>query len=154
MYASVADMVERFSEGEIITISTPRKEQLAGIRVDRVERALIEATGIADGYLRRRYAVPLTAVPPEVSGATMQVARYLLTQGSGADPSEPMRLAHKQAVTWFGDVADGRVNLEGQMPVDATSGAMASDRGRCIGGGMAGRVMPRQGYDPEWPSTW
>ena len=71
IYASLADMVERFGEQELIQ-STDR-DFTGQINAQAVGRALADATACADGYLGRIYQLPLRgcAVPPTAPGIAL-----------------------------------------------------------------------------------
>ena len=54
MYASVNDMVSRFGREEITRLSQIEDRETDEINNLKVERALLDATALIDGYLRGR----------------------------------------------------------------------------------------------------
>ena len=124
-YATADDMVLAFGEAEMVRLSTPEGEDMVGADTDRMGRQLDEASGLMDSYLRRRYQVPIAAVSPELRRCCCTLARYGLTFQGGTDPSEPMRLARKEAIAWLGEIADGKVTLDGAVGVIAGSNSFA-----------------------------
>lgn len=134
-YAAVADMVSRFGESEIIRFSAGDGPLPDAIEPARIDQALADASALIDSYLRRRYAAPLTAPPPDIVRAACTLARYDLAMGGDREPSEQMRLARKEVVDWLMALAEGKATLEGVTPIGASSSARVSDRERTFSGG-------------------
>lgn len=137
MYATVGDMIARFGEVEMIRLSAP-EGQLDGL-VDEaaVTLALTDASAVIDSYLRSRHAVPLAApVPAEIARACRILARYELAQGEQKAPTDQMKTARGEVMTWLRDIADGKVELGVPEAVVDTSGqARATDRDAAFTGG-------------------
>ncbi len=129
-YATIADMVSRFGADEVLRFSAGDGPLPETIQPARIEQAIGDASVLIDSYLRRRYAVPLAAVPQAVVRAACVLARYDLAQGGDREPSEQMRLARKEVIAWLEGIAAGTVTLEGVAPIAATGGARVSDRDR------------------------
>ena len=138
MYSSIADMVARFGEAELVRLTTPLGADRVAIDGVRVAQALTDASGLIDSYLRRRYAVPLAAPPAEVTRAAAVLARYDLAFGPDRAPTEETRLARKDVVSWLDGIAAGSVTLDGAVPAGEASYARTSDRtpdvSHCAGG--------------------
>lgn len=124
-YASVADMIAVFGEAEMIRLSAPEDRLDDGIQPEAIDRALIDAAAMIDGYLRGRHAVPLAdPVPPEIARACRILARYDLGQGGQKTPSESMTRERAETIAWLRDIAAGRVELDvAAAPATATPGA-------------------------------
>ncbi len=130
-YATVTDMINRFGAAELTRLTTPEGQDMAAIDTVAVERAIAEASGLVDSYLRTRYEVPLVGVPIEITGAACTLARYSLAMGENREPTEQMRLARKETIDWLSAIGAGRVTLNGAVPASTTqSGARTSDRCR------------------------
>lgn len=130
-YASVADMVARFGETEMIRLSQPEDRTAETVLAAKVELALADATGLIDDYLRARYAVPLASIPDSVVRAACVLARYDLAKGERTEPTEQMRLDRKEVISWLQGIAGGDVNIAAPVAAsasDGSSGARASDR--------------------------
>lgn len=95
-----------------------------------IVRALDDATGTIDGYLRVRLALPLPEpVPAELQRAACILARYDLAHGESKTPSEQMKTQRDEVLVWLRDIAKGAVRLDtAAAPVSTASGAMTSDR--------------------------
>jgi len=97
------------------------------------------ATGIADSYLRARYAVPIPApVPRELASAVAAIAGFDLLCSLGFNPQEfdsVYQVRRDAALQWLRDVAGGKASLDGAK--DATPSA-AEGRPRIISQGSRG----------------
>lgn len=129
MYATVDDMIEQFGEAEMIRLSAPEGQLDELVNRTRVERALTDASALIDGYLRRRYALPLPTTPAEVARCCRDIARHDLAKGEQKSPTEQMKDARKEAMDWLRDVADRRVDLDLAAATDpASADARVADR--------------------------
>ncbi len=72
-YATVADMVTRFGEEQIIQLSDRTGAGIVDETV--VEQAIADAGAVVDGHLAGRYAVPLNPAPDIVVGYVCDLAR-------------------------------------------------------------------------------
>ncbi len=80
--------------------------------------ALVDAEAEINGYLARRYVLPLEAVDPMLKTTACVIARYRLT-GSESTETQPVRDRYRDAVRWLERVSTGDVLL-----VDATGRAL------------------------------
>lgn len=78
MYASVADMVIRFGEDDLVRLSWREGAAEGVINTAVVEQALADATAEINGYIGGRHKLPLSAVPEVLIGHCCSIARYLL----------------------------------------------------------------------------
>lgn len=138
MYATVEDLVSRFGEVEMFRLSVadgllpPEGEPMP---TGRLTQAIADAGRLIDSFLRRRYVVPVVPAPAELVRAACVLARYDLALGGDREPSEQMRLARKEVLTWLGQIGLGEASLEGVAPLSAGSSARMSDRPRIFTGG-------------------
>lgn len=132
-YATVADMVSRYGETEVLRFSAGDGPLPEAIVPARIEQAIADASALIDSYLRGAYVVPLAAPPTDLVRATCVLARYDLAQGGDREPTEQMRLARKEVIEWLRALADGTVSLEGVAPIAPAGGARTSDRERVVG---------------------
>ena len=130
-YAAVSDMIALYGNNELIRLTTPDGEPLTTINTATATLALLNASQKIDTYLRKRYLVPVTLTEnlPELTNACCIMARYQLSFGEGREPTEQMRLANKEIVTWLEGVRDGINVLDGAIPTGDESYAMMQDRG-------------------------
>ena len=101
---------------------------LAGIASATVEAALDAASAMADGYLRDRYTLPLTAWSDDLRAAVCALADWSLLATRGFDPArgadDVLRLRYEDAMRWLRDVSSGRANL-----ASATDATPSEDEG-------------------------
>jgi phage gp36-like protein len=105
-YASQADMVNRFSEQEIIQLTD--RNNTGAIDATVLERALADATAEIDGYLAARYQLPLTSTPTVLVRVCSDIARYHLHDDH---IPESVAVRYKAAVDLLRQVSMGRVSL-------------------------------------------
>lgn len=121
-YASLADLIERAGEEEVLQVADRDNDGVADPGV--IEAALIHADNIANGFLAVRYTLPLTTVPDLLRTWCVSIARYQLHR-DGA-PDYVVR-DHKDAQAALRDLVRGTVDLP--ITVDEPTPA-PSDVGR------------------------
>jgi phage gp36-like protein len=124
-YAVQADMVQRFTELEIIQL-TDRETNLGVINVDVLDGALQDADAEIDGYIGAKVTLPLTSVPKILVGYACDIARYKLYAD---DPTENVRNRYKDAISFLSLVGQGKLSLgvtTDNEPVTAAGGVKAS----------------------------
>lgn len=128
MYATTNDMISRFGETEMLRLSVADGDLPEELDPARIEQALTDNSLLIDSFLRGRYVTPVQPSPPDLVRACCLLARYDLALGGEREPSEQMRLARKEVLTWLGHVGDGTASLEGAVALSAGGGARTSDR--------------------------
>ncbi|MBY0394840.1 MAG: DUF1320 domain-containing protein, partial [Thermoleophilia bacterium] len=112
-----------FGERELIQLTDRTHVPPSTVDDVVVGRALDDATGLINGYLGKVYALPLAAVPANLTKMASDVARYFLS-GKTADKDSAVTRAYGEAVAWLKDVAAGRVQLDdGGAPPPAAEGS-------------------------------
>ena len=107
-YATRQDMIDRFSEAELIQLTDK-----GAVRADRIvdavlDRALDDASAEIDGYLAGRYALPLSPVPANLPLLCCDIARYRLQH---VEAGEQVRARYDAAVKFLTKVATGEIQL-------------------------------------------
>jgi phage gp36-like protein len=96
---------------------------------DQVQQACEDAGDLVDGYLRRRYSLPLSAVPSILVRMSAAIARHYLHLGGDRQPTDQVKAGHDAAVAFLKDVAAGRADLgidvAGAEPVQDSRGIVA-----------------------------
>jgi len=110
MYATCQEMIVTFGEEELVALTDRTNEG----RVDETiaDAALARASDEADSYLARRYAVPVSPVPPALSAVVCDIARFRLT-GTTAQEADPITERYRLAIQWLERVAKGHADLPG-----------------------------------------
>ena len=148
IYATVQDMIDRFGEPEMIQLTDA--DELAAVKPARIELKLQDAHALADGYLGRVYALPLTGCakpvgvavelvpPPQLTRAVCDIARYYLYDDLA--PESEVYRRFKTATAELQAIADGKAVLV--CPWGGEPGAPANG---AIGGGETWHdFAPRQ----------
>lgn len=112
MYATVADMIARFGETQMMRLSMPEDRTATTVDEVKVNTALADASVLIDGYIRGRYLVPIVNPPADIVRATCILARYDLAQGEHVAPSEEMGKTRKDVISWLENIARELVNLD------------------------------------------
>ncbi|MBL8260931.1 MAG: DUF1320 domain-containing protein [Xanthomonadaceae bacterium] len=119
-YATLQDMIERFSEAELVRISD--HEDTGAIDADVVASKLADADAEIDGYLAGRYTLPLTNVPEALRRIACDLARYHLYDDRA---TEQVQKRYDDAVRFLVMVSKGHV----QLGVDTGGAAPAVSAG-------------------------
>lgn len=118
-YATLQDLIDRFSETEIIQRTDTTNRPATTIDQTVVDRAIADAEAMADSYIAKRYELPLADPPPVLTGVVADIARYHLHDGLATKDS-PVAINQATAMRWLREVAQGLVQLE--------SGGVAPDQ--------------------------
>ncbi|MGA0610564.1 gp436 family protein [Caldimonas sp. KR1-144] len=111
--------------GEDRSAWTAEEQEAADAAIVRVDDAVREADGVIDGFLARRYTLPLTApVPPVVTGWSRAIARYLLHKDrQSLDKDDPIVRDYREALRLLQLAADGKFTLGiGDETVESNGG--------------------------------
>ncbi|OLN30442.1 Mu-like prophage protein GP36 [Desulfovibrio sp. DV] len=130
MYATLDDMTAVFGLDELVAITD--RDHTDAVDAGLAEAALTRASSEADSYLARRYAVPVSPVPPVLTAAVCDIARYRLT-GGPASETDPILERYRQAIKWLERVADGKADLPGlSLPGQGSTAGVAFSTGRRV----------------------
>ena len=119
-YATVEDMVARFSELEVIQLTDRNQDGL--IDEDVAAVALADATAEIDAYLGR-FNRPFTDVPPILKRLCCDIARYRLTAANGVLITDEIRNRYKIDVL---DLLRAMAKGEVQLGVDDSGEEVAA----------------------------
>lgn len=136
-YATSQELIDRLGTREATMLSDRTNTGAPDATV--LARALGEAEDVINGYIGRRYALPLTtsagqaaATPETVKRLAIDIARYLLT-GTEVMESEAVRNRYKDAISLLDKIADGKVRL-GDLALAGAGGPAP------VGGSFAART--------------
>ena len=99
-----------------------REELVAPI----IEGAIADADAEIDGYLAKRYAVPLSPVPKVINKFSKDIAVYNLFSRIGIDESTDQKTylnRYNAAIKFFELVADGKVSIGTEADDPASAAA-------------------------------
>jgi phage gp36-like protein len=102
-------------------------ETLVPVDVDfdvAVNRALAAAQSVIESYIRKRYAVPVTAspVPASLMNAAIDIACWKLAPSSDRNSAE-ITLRAKAHIDWLKDVAGGKADIDELEPASMAGAA-------------------------------
>lgn len=148
-YITLSDLVARFGADEIAQVSdrgTPQRVTpallslaiggdpllhhaaedvaAAGAAVQAIGVAIADAQSLVDGYLRARYATPITPVPPVVARLCGDLARLYL---HGDRASESVRKAAGDALARLREIGEGKVRFGEASAPPTHAGLLLSD---------------------------
>jgi len=104
-YCTKQDMIDRFSEQELIDVTD--REQLMLINDVVLDQAISDAAAEIDSYLGR-YDLPLSVVPPVLVRLSCDIARYFLYDDM---PTEQVTKRYEVAIKFLLNVAKGHIDL-------------------------------------------
>jgi len=108
-YAVLADLIERFSQRELIQL-TDRSEPPADAIDAAVAQSALDAAGsIVDGYVGAKYALPLASFPPLLTDVACDIARYRLYADQAP---ELVETRYKEALTTLRDISRGAIKID------------------------------------------
>ncbi len=124
MYATLANMVARFGEQELIQL-TDRADPAMEVVDEAVFNVdALRADGYVNGYLRTRYALPMVTPDIGVVTAAENVTRYYLF-GNGAP--QYVKDGYDESTDWLKLVQSGKVLLDATLaPASTTGGAIGT----------------------------
>lgn len=135
-YVEIAEYIAQYGERETILFTNetaPQGGQRASYDDVKVDSALDDATDEVEGYISKRYRVPIENPPTIVKGWVKAIARLKLAEGSGRVP-EAVQTAADRATRQLERLVDNKLNLpvptndEPLAPVGTGSVLTSGDR--------------------------
>lgn len=131
-YVTLAQLIERYGEPALVAL-TDRGQFATGVVDDAaINRAVADADAVIDGYLVRKYALPLAVAQPLLVKIAGSLVFYDLHT---YQPDEKIVNEQKLALAMLRDIATGTVALTvAGLEADnvAGSGARITDRDRLM----------------------
>lgn len=123
MYATVADMLRRMDEVDLVQLANA--DDIASA-TPRIETELSTASNIINGYVAAKYRVTPDPVPPMLVDLACDIAKFRLYRDQ---PTEAATKAHSAAMATLRDIAKGHIRLDNaDAPIAERSGAILVDR--------------------------
>lgn len=129
-YTSQDALIERYGIREIIMLSDRGEMGTDSVDASIVASAIGAAEAMIDGYVGKRYILPLATVPPLIAELALQMAHYKLHIHAAP---ENVQAAYKQSMQTLRDISDGRVTLplaEATLAETGDTGVQTTDRER------------------------
>lgn len=122
-YCTQQDLVDRGWQQELVELTDKTNTPATTIDATIVAAHILDASSTIDGYLAKRYTLPLVDVPPVLVKNAADIARYFL-HGDSATKESPVERAFQNAMKWLRDIATGAVVLENAGQVPASAGGL------------------------------
>lgn len=143
MYVTAAQLADRPGALEIAQVATPDRESIvdaelmdatlrgtdrgtwtqaettvADAALANVQAAIDDADSVIDGYLAKRYALPLDRVPPILAVYARYITRYNLHKNrQSMETNDPIVRDYRDAQKFLMAVAGGQLSLGADDPV-------------------------------------
>lgn len=115
MYLSAQEFIDRFGEREAVQLTAEASS--TAVNTARLTQGITDAEGMVNGYLARRFSVPLldasTMQPIEpdlIKRLTGDIARYMLC-GTSVRETEAIRNRYKDAIRDLDLIAMGKLSI-------------------------------------------
>lgn len=107
-----AELMDRTLRGEDRSSYTADAIAAADEAKARILELVDDATGVIDGYLARRYTLPLATAPKILATWARAIVRYRLNKDRVADErTDPVARDYRDAIKFLQQVADGKFSL-------------------------------------------
>lgn len=132
-YCTLQNLTDRFGTQALLDLTDRATPPAGEIDETVVDRAITDTGALIDGYLKDRYTLPLTSVPPLLTDLALAIAFYKLHVHLTEDK---VRNDYKDALATLVQIANGtvRLDVEGAEPDGVGAGDVRtnSDRPREI----------------------
>lgn len=119
-YATLAMLVKRFGERELITLTDRAETPTGQIDTALVDQELANTDAVINGRVGVRYRLPLDPVPEEVADLALAIAIYKLHPFT---PNDKIVKDYELALRTLREIAAGDVKLDAAGIAPASSGA-------------------------------
>ncbi|MEM7668984.1 MAG: DUF1320 domain-containing protein [Pseudomonadota bacterium] len=129
-YTSLADLTDRFGESLLIQLTDRGEVATDQIDVSVIDRAIVDTDALIDGYVAKRYALPMAQTPALIATLALDIAIYKLHV---YQPNEKIEADYKAAMRSLEAISAGSITLpiDGvEAPGSGSSGARLTDRER------------------------
>ncbi len=124
--AEVREMLKEDALNSIVGDAYHDAEDRSAMIGPLIDGAIDDADGEIDGYLAKRYAVPLNPVPKVINKFSKDIAIYNLFSRMGIDEDSEAKIyltRYNAAVKFLTMVAEGRVSIGADADGDPASAA-------------------------------
>ncbi|MBW4708624.1 DUF1320 domain-containing protein [Roseobacter sp. YSTF-M11] len=129
-YTTLADLTDRFGENLLVQLTDRGDVATDTIDTGVIDRALADTDALIDGYVAKRYALPMAATPALIRTLAIDITIYKLHT---YEPDPKIEADYKAAMKSLEAISSGSVTLpiDGvEAPGSGSSGARLTDRER------------------------
>jgi phage gp36-like protein len=126
-YATTADVIARFnSDAEVLHLIDNAAGSISdATTLARLRAAIYRAEGTVNGYLAKRYDVPIdtssdTNLANTLEQLSTDLAEYHLVASRSEHISEALQRIHDEAIEFLRAIASAEINLPAEEAVDGT----------------------------------
>jgi len=119
-YCTLDQLTDRYSHALLVEISDRADAPTGTIDADMIDRAISDADALIDGYLARRYALPLASTPRLVTDLSLRISIYY---AHGRVAAEKITKDYEAAMKTLRDISNGLIQLDIDGAEPAASGA-------------------------------
>jgi phage gp36-like protein len=141
MYLTAQEFIDRYTQREALLLTAEGNSST--VDTLRLERGLADASSMVDGYLARRFQLPLVSVatlqpvvPDVIKRLTGDVARYLLT-GTHVRETDAIRNRYNDAIKQLDHIANGTVSMGVELVLMSSPSAPTGGASAVRSGGRA-----------------
>jgi phage gp36-like protein len=141
MYLTAQEFIDRYTQREALLLTAEGNSST--VDTVRLERGLADASSMVDGYLARRFQLPLVSVatlqpvvPDVIKRLTGDVARYLLT-GTHVRETDAIRNRYNDAIKQLDHIANGTVSMGVELVMVSSPSAPTGGASAVRSGGRA-----------------
>jgi phage gp36-like protein len=141
MYLTAQEFIDRYTQREALLLTAEGNSST--VDTLRLERGLADASSMVDGYLARRFQLPLMGVatlqpvvPDVIKRLTGDVARYLLT-GTHVRETDAIRNRYNDAIKQLDHIANGTVSMGVELVLMSSPSAPTGGASAVRSGGRA-----------------
>lgn len=119
-YCTLDQLTDRYSQSLLVEISDRADAPTGAVDADMIARAISDADALIDGYLARRYSLPLSSTPRLVTDLSLRISIYY---AHGRVAAEKITKDYEAAMKTLRDISSGLIMLDIDGAEPAASGA-------------------------------
>lgn len=131
-YITLAQLSDRFGDDALVALTDRAPVPTGLVDSDVIDRAVADADAVIDGYLARRYALPLVDAQPlltDIAGA------LVIWKLHTSQPDPKVEADYKAALAQLRDISAGTIALTAaglEAPNAGGTGVQITDRARLL----------------------
>ena len=125
-YATPQEIIDAYGRDAIQELTDRDDPPRGEVDDDLLERAIQAAVDLVDGYLAKRYTLPLASVPINLQDHVRALVFFNLHRGRVESVEEDVRKFRDDALAYLRDVERGVILLGGATPPSVTGATAPS----------------------------
>ena len=108
-YSSIDDLRDLMTDGDLVALTDDANTGV--VDAVRAAKAIDDADALIDGYLDKRYTLPLSTVPTVITSISADIANYNLHSRRPGAMNDVIVERNKGAIRLLSDIAKGIVTI-------------------------------------------